>query len=91
MRGYQKKIICLKNMGSSFFEEAYFIIKSDLNNEDSYTSTKLAEEAGRIIEENTKLYHDNKINFFSLKNAFIFGTGFLSSALLSMIIFIILN
>lgn len=51
MRGYQKKVIYLKNTGSRDFEEAYFIIRPD-GECDEKSSARMIEEANRIVEEN---------------------------------------
>ncbi len=88
MRGYQKKVVYLKNTGSPVFEEAYFVIKTDCQKEDKYTGEKLIEEANRIVEENKKLYCGNRTKRFSASNFIIFGIGFLSSAIISILIFI---
>lgn len=91
MRGYQKRVIYLKNTGSSIFEEAYFVIKTDKKNssEKAYTGEALIEEANRIIEENVKLRMDKKRKFPSVKSSVIFAVGFLSAALLSVFILLI--
>ena len=51
MRGYQKRVIYLKNTGSRDFEEAYFIVRGDVG-EDARSSLHMIEEANRIIDEN---------------------------------------
>ncbi len=51
MRGYQKRVIYLKNMGSKNFEEAYFVLRSDAKDGDG-ASRKMIEEANKIIDEN---------------------------------------
>ena len=93
MRGYQKRVVYLKNIGSSVFVEAYFVIKSDkLNQFDEkkrYTGAKLIEEANRIIEENTKLYDKKSLGVLNFKNAAVFGIGFLASAIISILIFVV--
>jgi hypothetical protein len=53
MRGYQKKVIYLKNMESDLFEEAYFVIKDSLEGSNGSTES-LVDEANRIIKENIK-------------------------------------
>mgnify|MGYP003297480354 CR=1 FL=1 len=50
MRGYQKKVIYLKNTGSSIFEEAYFIVKPEQKKK--ATTNEMVDEANRILEEN---------------------------------------
>jgi hypothetical protein len=51
VRGYQKRIIYLKNTRSRYFDEAYFVVKEDRATE-SAPHDELVEEANRIIEEN---------------------------------------
>ena len=51
MRGYQKKVIYLKNTGSRHFEEAYFILRED-KAEKAISDAKMIDEANRIIKEN---------------------------------------
>ena len=50
MRGYQKRVIYLKNTGSRNFEEAYFIVRQDADVLSS--SAFMIDEANKIIEEN---------------------------------------
>ena len=50
MRGYQKKVIFLKNTGSHLFDEAYFVISQ--RGEDAHVEqSDMVYEANRIIEE----------------------------------------
>ena len=51
MRGYQKKIIYMKNTGSKHFEESYFVLKSDIE-KTGISCNEMIDEANRIIEEN---------------------------------------
>ena len=75
MRGCQKRVIYLKNTGSEYFEEAYFVLK---NTSDTmkYSDTDIIREANRIIEEN--IGKRKRINFkkwLPLVLAFIIGAG----------------
>ena len=51
MRGYQKRVIFLKNTGSALFEEAYFVMRSEEMTEGK-SEADMVSEATRIIEEN---------------------------------------
>ena len=51
MRGYQRRVIFMKNTGSALFEEAYFVMRSDEMAE-GRSESDMVSEAGRIIEEN---------------------------------------
>lgn len=51
MRGYQKRVIYLKNTGSRHFEEAYFILREDAEKK-MLSSMDMIEEANKIIKEN---------------------------------------
>ena len=50
VRGYQKRIIYLKNTKSRYFDEAYFVVKEDSTNS-GVPHSELVEEANRIIEK----------------------------------------
>ena len=51
MRGYQRRVIFLKNTGSALFEEAYFVMRREEKTERRREADMVA-EADRIIEEN---------------------------------------
>ena len=53
MRGYQKKVIFLKDTGSHLFDEAYFVI-SRKGEEAKIDQSDMIFEANRIIKESTK-------------------------------------
>lgn len=50
VRGYQKRIVFLKNTGSPMFDEAYFILNDRY--ERCTSESDMVKEANRIIEEN---------------------------------------
>lgn len=50
MRGYQRKVIFLKDTGSRLFDEAYFVI-SRLGEEARVEQSDMVYEANRIIKE----------------------------------------
>ena len=50
MKGYQKKVIFLKNTGSHLFEEAYFVV-SRQGEEAAIGQSDMILEANRIIRE----------------------------------------
>ncbi|MBQ9941031.1 MAG: hypothetical protein IJO74_05795 [Clostridia bacterium] len=60
IKGCNKRVVIIKNPGSDFFEEAYFILKERISlpkdNTASY-ETKMIDEANRIISDSmiTKL------------------------------------
>ena len=82
MRGYQKNVIYLKNVGSSVFEEAYFVIRPGVEKVES-KGQDLISEANRIIEESVGL-DKNKKRAIGLKETIIFVSGFLISAVLTL-------
>lgn len=51
MRGYQKRVIYLKNTGSRDFEEAYFVVRENVGDK-GRSCPHMIEEANRIIDEN---------------------------------------
>ncbi len=60
LKGCQKKIVFLKDTGSDFFEEAYFVMKSEydsVNKDDIvYEATKIA---NGICQEKSKKENSN--------------------------------
>lgn len=67
MRGYQKRVIYLKNTGSRNFEEAYFIVRADVS-EENCSRDFMIEEANRIIDEN---FWEKRGGFAIIKRYFI--------------------
>ena len=87
MRGYQKRVIYLKNIGSSVFEEAYFVIKPGCKRlEENKNEPNFINEANRIIEESVKPYK-NKRGAIGIKETVFFISGFLISALIFLLAF----
>ena len=87
MRGYQKRVIYLKNIGSSVFEEAYLVIKPGCKKlEENENEPNFINEANRIIEESVKPYK-RKMGAIGLKESIFFITGFLISALICLFVF----
>ena len=75
MRGCQKKVIYLKNTGSDYFDEAYFVLKSDTG---AYkrTDEDIIREANRIIDENIgKRKRINLKRFILPIAAFVLGAA----------------
>ena len=52
VRGYQKRIIFLRNTDSRLFDEAYFILRE--NTERRATKADMISEANRILSENLR-------------------------------------
>lgn len=50
MRGYQRKVIFLKNTGSPYFDEAYFVVSQEGEGA-SVEQSDMVLEANRIINE----------------------------------------
>ena len=69
MRGYQKKVIYVKNTGSRHFEEAYFVLRPDSEGASASPDSMIL-EANRIINENFKKRKDG---FLNLKKWHIFA------------------
>ena len=73
MRGYQKKVIFLKNAGGEIFDEAYFVLKCD-DRARVFSHATMVSEAKRIIEENFGL-RKRKFKFINLPMLFSFLSG----------------
>lgn len=84
MRGYQKKVIYLKNTGSRNFEEAYFVLRSDVDSP-KISEGEMIKEANTIIDENFGIstrgfFYNKRWHFFA------FFVGFALSFLLCAVI-----
>ena len=84
MRGYQRRVIYLKNVESSVFEGAYFIIKPGVEKVNDTEEPDFIKEANRIIEESVGQIK-NKKSIRGLKEGIIFASGFLLSTLAFLI------
>ena len=85
MRGYRKNVIYLKNVGSSVFEEAYFVIKPGMEDKEKSEKQDFISEANRIIEESVGT-RNLKRGAVRLKETIIFVSGFLVSSIISLIV-----
>lgn len=86
MRGYQKRVIYLKNTGSRHFEEAYFILRED-GGKGAHSGVDMIDEANRIIKEN---FEKERRGFISSKKWYIvaFFVGCAAASLIfSLILF----
>ena len=48
VKGYQKRVVFLKNTGSEFFDEAYFVV---CDAEHTQSDADMISEANRIVDE----------------------------------------
>lgn len=83
MRGYQRRVIYLKNTGSALFDEAYFVVKE--NGGARAQSGDMVSEATRIIRENSdvKKRHGRGRGF---REWILFFFGFLGGAVAMIIV-----
>lgn len=49
IRGYKKNLVVIKNIGSDYIDEAYFILKNDLP--EGAAGGDIVKEANRIVSE----------------------------------------
>ena len=86
MRGYQKKVIFLKDTGSHLFDEAYFVV-SRKGEEAQICKSDMIFEANRIIKESLgdrekRIKGERK--FFSLRVILPFFAGAIISFLITI-------
>lgn len=74
MRGYQRRVIFLKNTGSALFDEAYFVMRKDERAEKRSEADMVA-EADRIIEENFGKKKRHKFGALTLFTSFLLGAS----------------
>ena len=87
VRGCEKKVVFLKNTGSEYFEEAYFVL---CDSHESVGGGDVVAEANRIIREmEGGDKNRGKRKLFSFGNIASFSFGFIISALFSALIVLI--
>ena len=75
MRGYQRRVVFLKNTGSALFDEACFVMRSDEMAEGK-TDEDMITEADRIICENFgKKRAENKRRLITAITSFFLGVA----------------
>ena len=84
MRGYQKRVIFVKNTGSRHIEEAYFVMRSDESGAKA-SRALIVEEADRIIRES---FGDRRSGFI-FKNKWYIISFLLGCAVTLAIFFLI--
>lgn len=88
MRGYQRKIIHLKNTGSYLFDEAYFVLSRD--GEDLHLGEDdMVKEASRIIDERNYIRIENNFFIRNKRRILLLLLGALSGAAMSALLFLI--
>ena len=90
MRGYQKKVIFLKNTGSEMFDEAYFVL-SERCERDGVGESNMIKEANKIIEENSLGARRRRFDIrrVLLHYGIPFGAGASTVGILWLLIFLI--
>jgi len=89
VRGCQKKVIVMKNIGSSFFDEAHFILKDCAADQPGTGEADMIAEAHRIILEN-QLPPPSEEPRSGKSGAGWFTAGALSGGAVMAILFILL-
>ena len=83
MRGYQRRVIYLKNTGSALFDEAYFVVKE--NGGARAQSGDMVSEATRIIMENSDV-KNRRERARGLREWILFFFGFLGGAVAMILV-----
>lgn len=88
MRGYQKKVIFLKNTGSHLFDEAYFVMSRE-GEDAAIEQSDMVFEANRIIKESLN-DKESRIGRERVREKRTFLVPFLIGALISAAVTLIL-
>ena len=89
-KGCERKMIMIKNTGSDFFDEAYFILKEKLNCNNDNCEEDIIKEANRIVNENTITLKKEK-NKRIKPDIISFIAGVFGGVLISAALFLILK
>ena len=93
MRGYQRKVIFLKDTGSHLFDEAYFVV-SRKGEEANIGKSDMIFEANRIIKESLTYREKRARGIRSLLRRDIiipFSVGSLASFLITTLIYFLIK
>lgn len=89
LRGYQRKIIFLKNIGSDIFDEAYLVINERYERE-RFLKKDMIIEAKRIINESLDRANGrhkvSKKTFLTITVSFLLGAIFSTGICLAIVI-----
>ena len=88
-KGCERKIIMIKNTGSEFFEEAYFILREkhgSLSGEQD-----MIKEANRLVNENTVTAKVKKKKKLSMPCVYSFSFGMLAGFFVFCVIFAVVK
>ena len=89
MRGYQKKVIFLKDTGSHLFDEAYFVV-SRKGEEAHIEQSDMVYEANRIIKESLD-DKEMRIRGEGNKSKADFFVPFFLGAFISLVVSLVIN
>lgn len=85
LKGTQKRMIAIKTADSNIFEEAYFVLRANIDN----SSSDIIAEAEKIIGSNDKEKNE-KINITRAKLVMFCSISFVVGAVISAIFMILL-
>ena len=90
LHGCQKKIYHIRNVGSRFFDEVYFVLRDGYANDTRMPAKDLAAEADRIIRDAAAEIRRKRSRVpAGVKTAAVFVLGALSAALLIGIVAVV--
>ena len=88
LKGCQKKIVFLKDTGSDFFEEAYFVLKCEVN--DSLIHSKdIINEATMVINNYSNEGSSSKSSSKKISRVLWFFIGFVLSFVITLSVYLL--
>ncbi|MBE6687194.1 MAG: hypothetical protein E7591_08200 [Ruminococcaceae bacterium] len=79
-KGCERKIIMIKNTGSEYFDEAYFIVKEKQETQPGCNECDMIAEANRLVSINSDSFGRRKKKTAKNPDIFSFLSGVLSGA-----------
>lgn len=89
VKGCQRKTIHIRDTGSKYYEEAYFILKPGAF-EGEAESHMMIDEAMRIVGESLSCRKPAKSRF-SFRSVFVFAAGCATGALITCAVWLLMN
>ena len=87
IKGCQKRMIFIKDTGSDLFDEAYFVLKSDIPSQDDFEND-IIKTATAIVNQNQ--FRRKRKPLKISKSVLLFLLGMLIGALISSFIFLLI-
>lgn len=90
-KGCERKMIMIKNTGSDYFDEAYFILKEKQNTKAYVNEDDMLKEANRIVNDNMISLKPREAKKIFKPDIFTFCAGLFTGLFCTTLLFLIIK